>query len=827
MLTTSQSTTKTKKASVNATQPRTEDALENAIRSLDLTAKIRLLSGARMFSLHADAAIGLEEIVMSDGPTGVRGEEVVGGRESCLLPNATLLAQTWDPGILAEVGGILAEEAMDQKTHIVLGPTINLHRSPLGGRLFECFSEDPYLTGILAAAYVKSLQRRGIGASPKHFLANESETQRTTVDCIVDERALRELYLLPFEIVDRDARPWTVMASYNSVNGTTATEHDELINRILKGEWGFDGLVMSDWFATKQAAESANAGLDLVMPGPQTVWSDSLEKAVRAGAVSEEAIDDHVRRLLRLAARVGAFAGSRNWPTAVPRPDGDLRREQLRRIAAEGMTVLKNDGGILPLAPGAGTVAVIGRHATDTVAQGGGSARVRPPHVVSIADGITSALGRDSVTVVDGVETRTRLMATSPSLVRDPETGTAGMRVRAFDEHGHVIESRHFDVAELEVAEDGWLAAAARIELSADVALPAPARMRVGVIGPGDWSLSASGHQESFTVTPHQGPGGGLHRPKSHASVVALEPGTRITATTGPHFEMRIIGLVLTAAPRAAAAAIREAVEAAAHADTAIVVLGNTQEQETEGQDKKTLALPGEQDALVAAVAAVAPRTVVVVNAATPVLMPWLDDVDAVLFAGLPGQEAGEAVAAALTGDIEPAGRLVTTFPAHDGDGPAWSTTPTEGRLVYTEGTRIGYRGWHASGTEPMFWFGHGLGYTTWDYASAAVTGEDGPAVAEVTVALTNTGSRQGKETVQAYIIPEDPDEPARLIGWGQISLGPGENGNVRITCDPRTQRIWDPAGQAWQPLNGGTLAVARGLGDIRIKLQLDGVQEA
>ncbi|MDQ0618168.1 glycoside hydrolase family 3 C-terminal domain-containing protein [Arthrobacter globiformis] len=809
------------------TQTLTEDAVENAIRSLDLAAKIRLLSGARMFSLHADAAIGLEEIVMSDGPTGVRGEEVVGGRESCLLPNATLLAQTWDPEVLAEVGGILAEEAMDQKSHVVLGPTINLHRTPLGGRLFECFSEDPYLTGILAAAYVKSLQRRGIGASPKHFLANESETQRTTVDCIVDERALRELYLLPFEIVDHDAHPWTVMASYNSVNGTSATEHDGLINLILKGEWGFDGLVISDWFATKRAAESANAGLDLVMPGPETVWSTSLEKAVRAGAVSEETIDDHVRRLLRLAARVGAFAGSRSWPTAVPRPDGELRREQLRRISAEGMTVLKNDSGVLPLAPETGTVAIIGRHATDTVAQGGGSARVRPPHVVSIGDGLTAALGSDSVTVVDGVETRTRLMAAPPSLVRDPETGTPGMRVRALDERGHVIESRHFDLAELEVAEDGWLAGAARIELSADVALPAPTRMRVGVIGPGDWSLSASGHHESFTVTPHQGPGGGLHRPKSHASVVALEPGTRITATTGPHFEMRIIGLVLTAAPRAAAAAIREAVEAAAHADTAIVIVGNTQEQETEGQDKKTLALPGEQDALVAAVAAVAPRTVVVVNAATPVLMPWLDDVDAVLFAGLPGQEAGDAVAAALTGDIEPAGRLVTTFPARDGDGPAWSTTPTEGQLVYAEGTRVGYRGWHAAGTEPMFWFGHGLGYTTWGYTTAAITGEDGPAVTEVTVALSNTGSRQGKETVQAYLIPEGPDEPARLIGWAQVSLGPGENGNVRIKCDPRTQRVWDPAGQAWLPLNGGTLAIARGLGDIRIKHQLDVRQEA
>ena len=802
------------------------ELVDKAIESLDLAGKIRLLSGAKMFSLWGDASIGLDEIVMSDGPTGVRGEEVVGGRQSCLLPNATLLAQTWNSAVLDEVGGLLAEEAMDQQTHIVLGPTINLHRTPLGGRLFECFSEDPYLTGVLAAAYVRSLQSRGIGASPKHFLANESETQRTTVDCVVDEQTLRELYLLPFEIVDQDARPWTVMASYNSINGVTATEHDELLNDILKKEWGFDGLVMSDWFATKRAAESANAGLDLVMPGPETVWSTSLEKAVRSGDVPEEAIDDHVRRLLILAARVGAFGQSRDWPADIARPDSGVRREQLRRIAAQGMTVLKNDNATLPLAKGTGTVAVIGRHATDTVAQGGGSARVRPPHIVSIADGLTSALGR-GVTFVDGVETRTRMVAASPSLVRDPETGTPGMRVRALDEQGKVIESRHFDVAELEVADDGWLANAARIELSADVALESPARMRVGVIGPGQWTVTAPGHHEAFTVTPHDGPGGGLHRPKSHVSVVPLESGARITATTGPHFEMRIIGLVVTAAARPAAAAIREAVAAAAAADTAIVVVGNTQEQETEGQDKKTLALPGDQDALVAAVAAVARRTVVIVNAATPVLMPWLDNVDAVLFAGLPGQEAGDAVAAALTGDIEPSGRLVTTFPARDGEGPAWGTIPTDGRLEYAEGPRVGYRGWHQSGTQPLFWFGHGLGYTSWDYTSAHITGQDGTGVKAVAVALTNTGQRSGRETVQVYRVPAGEDQPARLIGWAQVSLDPGQSATVQVECDLRTQRIWDVEEHGWLPLSGGSIVIARGLGDPRITVSLENGQES
>lgn len=804
-----------------------EKAVEDALQSLDLACKIRLLSGAKMFSLQADASIGLDEIVMSDGPTGVRGEEVVGGRESCLLPNATLLAQSWSTEVLAEVGTILAEEAIDQKTHIVLGPTINLHRTPLGGRLFECFSEDPYLTGVLAAAYVSSLQAKGIAASPKHFLANESEAQRTTVDCIVDERTMRELYLLPFQIVEQEARPWTVMASYNSINGVTATEHDELINQILKHEWGFDGVVMSDWFATKRAAESANAGLDLVMPGPDTVWSESLEQAVRSGAVLETTIDDHVRRLLRLAARVGAFDLKRAWDANIARPDSSVRREQLRRIAAQGMTVLKNNDAVLPLTTEAGKIAIIGRHATDTVAQGGGSARVRPPHIVNVAEGLISALGSENITLVDGVETRTRMVAASPSYVRDPETGTQGMRVRSLDEHGSVIDTRHFDIAELEVAEDGWLAGAARIELSADLDLAAPANMRIGVIGPGDWNLSAADHHESFTITPHNGPGGGLHRPKSHASIVGVESGVRLTATTGPHFEMRIIGLVVTSAPLPAAEAIRAAVNAAARAETAIVVVGNTQEQETEGQDKLTLALPGEQDALVAAVAAVAPRTIVIINAATPVLMPWIDEVDAVLFAGLPGQEAGDAVAAALTGEIEPSGRLVTTFPAHDGEGPAWETTPTSGRLAYSEAGLVGYRGWDTSTVKPLFWFGAGLGYTTWDYREASVTEYEDQIVRNVAVTVTNTGALTGTETVQVYRRPDKAGESIRLVGWAQVSLEPGHSGTVHVRCDPRMQQAWEAADNRWLPITGGSVVIGRGLGDPRITVPLTNEQDS
>jgi beta-glucosidase len=799
------------------------ERIEAALASMTLPDKIRLLSGAEMFRLHGNDRIGLEPIVLSDGPTGVRGDVVVGGRVGCLLPNASLLAQSWNPELLTEVGDLLAEEAMDQKTHVVLGPTINLHRSPLGGRLFESFSEDPLLTGLLAVAYVKGLQARGIAATPKHFLGNESETQRTTVNAVIDPVALREAYLAPFEIVVEDAEPWALMAAYNRVNGVPSTEQDELVNGIVKGEWGFDGVMVSDWLATQSTVQSANGGLDLVMPGPDTPWTESLEDEVLAGRVAETTVDDHVRRLLRLAWRVGAVpAGSRNWATGLPRPDSTRRREQLRRLAAESMVVLKNDNAALPLRREQ-TVALIGRHATDTIAQGGGSAQVRPPHVVSVAEGMAAYFDAERLRVVDGVETRVVLPAASPDRLRDPETGEPGIRARVYGADGALLASRHLDLAELEDSQAGWLADAAVIELEGAVQLPHPARMKLGVRGPGRWTVTAPGYEERVEIGYHHGPGGGFFRPKSHATTIELEPGAIVRARVVRGELPRILGLVLTDATRPSAMAISDAVRAAQDADVAVLVVGFTPDQETEGQDKVSLRIPGDQDALVAAVATSARHTVVVVNAATPILMPWIDLVDAVVFAGLPGQEAGHAITAALTGEILPEGRLVTTFPASDGAGPAWSVTPTDGDLVYTESAAVGYRGWYDSGQEPAFWFGHGLGYTDWAYEDARIVpGTPQHPVNRVSVRLRNVGGRAGKETIQIYARPRDPQHPVRLIGWAQATIGPGETRMVEVVCDARMQRCWDTETGAWQPLSDLDVLIARGLGDVRATISVE-----
>src|SRR3954452_18429043 len=317
---------------------------QDLLDRLDLPTKVRLLTGATAFTLAPEEAIGLGELRLSDGPTGVRGLKFSGGRTVALFPNATLLASAWSEDIAREVGVLLAEEAAAQQIHVVLGPTINLHRTALGGRLFEAYSEDPLLTGRLAAAYVRGMQENGIAACLKHLVGNESETDRNTVDCVLDEATLRELYLLPFEIA---AGAWSIMSAYNNVNGVPSTEQHHVINEIVKDEWGWSGLVMSDWFATKTSAPAANGGLDLVMPGPGGPWDDALVADVRAGLVDESVIDDHLNRLLLLAQRVGALGGDRSWPSSVPLPASSVRREQLTRLAASSMTVLKNDGDVL------------------------------------------------------------------------------------------------------------------------------------------------------------------------------------------------------------------------------------------------------------------------------------------------------------------------------------------------------------------------------------------------------------------------------------------------------------------------------------------------
>jgi beta-glucosidase len=360
----------------------------------------------------------------------------------------------------------------------------------------------------------------------------------------------------------------------------------------------------------------------------------------------------------------------------------------------------------------------------------------------------------------------------------------------------------------------------ARVHLQARLQLDGP--VQVGTIGVGLWEFRVASEVRRYRLDPA---GGGMFveilAPPAHVFAVELERGSVVEADVDVVTPFGLFGLIARAAPRNQDDVIADAARAAAAADVAIVVVGLTEEQETESVDKSTLHLPGAQDALVTAVAVAAKKTVVVVNAATPVIMPWLEDVDAVLWAGLPGQEGGHAVAAALLGDIEPAGRLVTTFPTEDGATPAWSVTPVDGDLRYREGPFLGYRG-HAAGhaPPPAFWFGHGLGYTTWAYSAAVV--EHGGQSPAVSVTVTNTGSRRGREVVQVYFKPDAPEQPVRLVGWASVEAAPGESRRAQVQTDARMWRRWHTQESTWDvPDARGRLIIARGLGDIRATLEL------
>ncbi len=755
--------------------------LQERLGSLTLEQKVRLLTGADFWSLYPEPAAGLRRVVMSDGPAGVRGERWDEREPSANVPSPTLLAATWDEARIERLGRLLAAEARRKGVDVVLAPMINLHRTPYGGRHFESFSEDPLLTGRIGAAYVRGLQAEGVAATVKHFVANDSETERFTLEARVGERALRELYLEPFEAIVRDAGAWTVMAAYNAVNGPTMTE-SPMLRDILREEWGWDGLVMSDWMAARSTEQAGNAALDLAMPGPDGPWGDALVEAVRDGRVPEAEIDEKVLRLLRLAGRVGALDGVEPaTPPATPWSEEEIAAE-LRATAAAGFVLARNDG-TLPL-EGARTVAVLGPSAAVARTLGGGSATVFPPYTVSPLEGLRAA--GLAVTHAVGVRAHTRIPAAAAELL------PGGVEVRFLDADGAELATEHRHGAAFT-----WLGTlppgAAAIELRATLRPTVGGEHLVGGTGVGHHTLTLDSEQLLDAQIELSGTdvGEAVLRPPQRGVAVQLE--------AGREYELVLRYAFAPGSPLAAVhinveppfgdeeAELERAVALAAEADVAVVVVGTNEEVECEGVDRDSLALPGRQDELVSRVAAANPRTVVVVNAGAPVVLPWADDVAAILLAWFPGQEFGNALADVLLGAVEPGGRLPTTWPKTEEGLP--STQPDDGVLTYDEGLFVGYRAYERDGRESLFPFGHGLGYTEWEYLAVE------PADGHVTVRLRNVGARAGREVVQIYASKPDSaiERPPRwLAGFAIAEAAPGEEVEVQVTIPPRALAHWD-----------------------------------
>ncbi|WP_395570411.1 glycoside hydrolase family 3 C-terminal domain-containing protein [Streptomyces sp. BK79] len=799
----------------------TDGTIDRLIGGLSLEQKVRLLTGVTTWRTAGEPAIGLREMVTSDGPAGVRGEAWDERRTSVLLPSASALGAMWDEELVERLGGLLGAEAARKGVDVVLAPTLNLHRSPLGGRHFECFSEDPELTGRTGAALIRGIQALGVAATAKHYVGNDSETDRLTVDVRVGERTLREVYLAPFEAAVQ-AGVWVVMAGYNAVDGTTMTA-GPLLAEPLKGEWGFDGVVVSDWAAVRTTVDTGRAALDLAMPGPDSPWGAALVRAVKDGLVAEEAVDDKVRRLLRLAGRVGALGPAR--PRPVPVSASPDTRGLLRRAVGAGSVLLRNSG-VLPLDPaGLSTVAVVGTHAATPRVQGGGSAGVFCSDVVTPLAGVRARLrGRARVVYEPGPAPVAPPAPLDAGLCTDPASGAPGVLLRVLDAAGRELYAeRRLSGRQLE---PDLPPGAHTVEISAVLRPRRRGEWTFGVGGFGRMTLTVDGR----TLLDGEFPGD-----TDDPAVVHVNPPLRTARTVlAGRRPVRVVArrelvpgrgraTVLAAAPPEPdpATALADAVRAARDADAAIVVVGTTEDSETEGYDRVGLSLGEHQDELVRAVAAVNPRTVVVVNSGGPVEMPWHREAGAVLLAWFPGQEAGAGLADVLFGLAEPGGRLPTTWAASLAHAPVTRTRPVDGRLDYAEGPHIGHRAWLRSGREPAYWFGHGLGYTTWEYAAveapAHVTAGE-PFTVRVTV--RNSGARAGREVVQVYLARSDTavKRPVRwFAGYAAVRAEAGRTALAEVVVGPRALRHWSENDRGWVVEPGPyRIMVGRSAGDIR-----------
>jgi beta-glucosidase len=849
------------------------DVVDALVGDLAVGEAANIAAGFGMWHNHRVTRLGIPAIKVTDGPVGARGAGEIGsGTPALVLPCPTAMAATWDPDLVGSAAVALAAEVRDRSASVLLAPTVNLHRTPLAGRNFECFGEDPHLTARMAVGYITGVQSAGVSACVKHFVANDQEHERHTISAEVSERALRELYLVPFEAAVTEAGVWMVMSAYNRLNGTYCGEHPWLLTDVLRGEWGFDGAVVSDWLGTHSTVDAALAGLDWEMPGPAVHFGARLADAVDAGDVPADVVLSMARNVLGVAGRTGLLDDVAHGVVAAEPAersvDRDDARQLARQVAAAGIVVLANrvpasqSTPVLPLDPVPATVAIIGPNADGAWIQGGGSAQLNAHRAVTPRDGLTARLGAAGCTVTyepGCLSVRSMPLLGVGNLVVLPGDTPGVADAAAGPDDRFCVVAEYFDnpefagdpvsVVPMRAATAMWAGVMppgvtgtywARWRATMEVAADATVRFGITSAGPSRlfvdgalvcdlWDARQPG--ESFfglgsaEVTGDVAPPDGADPGATRCLDIVFELSNHTT-------EFISAGKV-GAAVVPPADAVGRAVAAAAAAEVAVVVVGLNHDTETEGRDRTTLSLPAEQDELVAAVAAANDRTVVVVNAGAPVHMPWRNDVAAVVQLWYPGQEGGHALADVLTGDVNPSGRLPTTFPADIADNPSHGNYPGDSGVVrYEEDVLIGYRWYDAHGIEPEWCFGHGLSYTSFDLGEPDVEllgglvpgalppaslgageGRHVPAAVRVVVPVTNTGDRDGHQVVQVYVEPPDGPlvrPPRELRGFSRVWVPAGATVDATVDLGVRAFAAFDPAVGRWV-VAPGTHTVAVG----------------
>ncbi|KAI0075819.1 putative beta-glucosidase from glycoside hydrolase family GH3 [Panus rudis PR-1116 ss-1] len=815
------------------------------VQKLSTEEKISLLGAPNWWNTTPIERLEIPSIRMSDGPNGVRGSSHFVSTPATCLPCGTSMASTFDVDLIHATGAFLGDEAKIKSSVILLAPTCNIQRNPLGGRAFESFSEDPHLSGIISAAYVSGLQSKNVAATIKHYVGNDQEHERTAADSVMSDRALREIYLYPFMLAQKLAKPWAFMTSYGRIHGVHIAESSFFLQDILRKEWGFDGIVMSDWFGTYSVDLAINAGLDLEMPGPPR-WRTPIlvTHMLSSRKILDETLNERISKLLTFIQHQARLNPEVVYGDGKERTRDDPEiRAFARRLAAEGMVLLKNDNGLLPLKPDGGkrrTVAIIGPNAKAGVISGGGSAQLKASYVVTPFEGLTA-------NVPEGIELNYEVgcyahkyLPTLENLLTTPD-GQSGW-LCSFYNHDAKGEPTGDSVGEFVLKDTRvklndflppGLSPTWTIKLRGKLHVPKTAEYELGLTVAGRAKLWVDGKMTIDNWTK-QRPGeffygqgtveekATINLDADKAAEIYVEY-TNTKPPEGPEADrsqpalmrgVRLGGCEKIDPDKALDAAI----SVAKKSDTVIIVAGLSPEWESEGFDRPTLDLPGRQNELITRVAKANPNTVVVLQAGSAVAMPWVNDVSSILQAWYSGNEVGNALADIIYGKVNPSGRLPLTLPVREQDAPAYLNTRSEhGKIHYREDLFVGYKWYQARDIKPLFYFGHGLSYTTFTFSDVHVEGptsHDAFLSVHIFLTVKNTGAVAGSEVVQVYITLPDiglSTPRLQLRGFTKLKdLAPGEVRTATVKLDKYAVSYWDEESNAWKA-KAGTYGVSVG----------------
>ena len=772
---------------------------KSLLDQMTLEEKVSLLGGYDGMTSNGIERLGIPRLNMANGPHGVGGVD-----GATFFSSGVSMGASWNPKLVEEIGKAIGSEARAADKNIMLGPCVNIHRLPIGGRNFESYSEDPYLASRIGVAWIKGVQSMDVAACVKHYAGNEQEFERNSVDVEMDERTFREIYLPPFRAAIEEAGSYTIMSAYNKFRGEFCSQNRYLLTDVLRNEFGFNGFVISDWDAVHSCVPSAQAGLDLEMPGPPIYFGDSLLIAVKEGKIPESLIDEKVMNILRVSIKLGLL----DDPSKMPKGELGTEAHKMlsRKISEQSIVLLKNKDKFLPLdEKKIKTIAVLGPKAEEASVGGGGSSEVFANDSVSLLEGLRNLLGDDvKIKFMNGIKFVTEFPAIEAEYLYQPDGITHGLIGEYYNNvhfEGKPVLTRvdkdvNFDWGQgspdPKIHKDGF-----SVRWKGKLKAPATGIYKLGINSNDGSKLFVNGK-----LFIHNW---GNHGAKMRNAPLYMKKGEMFDIVI-EYFETgNSASMKFEWEKEKTPVFDKRVLDVAKGADVVLIAAGVTKIFECEGFDRESMHLPGAQDQMIKAVAKVNPNTVVILTNGTPVDMrPWLDDVPAVIEAFYPGQEEGNALAEILFGKVNPSGKLPVTFPKKYEDNPAYKFYPGKNSVItYREGIYVGYRYYDTKHVEPQFPFGYGLSYTTFKYSGLKLDKKemDKDGTINVSFTVTNTGGMDGDEVAQLYIhdVRSSVDRPYKeLKGFKRVSLKKGESKTVSLRIDKSALSFYDVKSKSW-----------------------------